>query len=92
MKRNKTGGRPTKSDAIRRKYSIQLRLSETELLYLNSGVRNSGMKRCEYIRDLITKGKITPRLTTQMQGQIRQLVGMANNLMSRLVEVVKILV
>ena len=74
------GGRPTKSDTIRRKYSLQLRVSAEELLHLNNGIRLTGLPRCEYIRSLIVNTTVKPRLTRDIQTLIRQLCGMANNL------------
>ena len=59
------GGRPVKPADERRSYSITVKFTMEEMSVLKQAVKKSGMPRAALIRELVRKGKVSPRITPE---------------------------
>ena len=59
------GGRPVKPADERRSYSITVKFTMEEMSALKQAVKKSGMPRAALIRELVRKGKVSPRITPE---------------------------
>lgn len=80
MKRAKKGGRPRKADAEKLNYKLTVKLCTKDYFSLKAKAVTAGMSPSEFARAAIIDCRITPRLTPQEAGWIRDLSGMCNNL------------
>lgn len=72
------GNRRYKSD--RKDYKISFKLSETELMKLESDAKKSGKNRSEYLRELVKNSKgIDTTFAADRSSFIRQITGIATN-------------
>ena len=76
----KRGGRPAKKLGEKRRYTVSVKLDTREYLSLKTKANTAGISRSEYIRQSISGSVIRPRLTPELNGHIRKLAGMGNNL------------
>ena len=72
------GGRPVK--AIKREAATGIRFTKSEYFLVKHKASKAGLRITQYIREMAVEGKVLPRLTPEERDQVRQLVGMANNL------------
>ena len=72
------GNKRYKSD--KKVYKVSFKLSETELLKLESDAKKAGKNRSEYLRELVknSKGVATP-FATDRSSFVRQITGIATN-------------
>lgn len=80
MKTIRTGGRPAKKLGEKRRYTVSVKLDTREYLSLKTKANIAGISRSEYIRQAISGSIIRPRLTPELNGHIRKLAAMGNNL------------
>lgn len=73
-------GRPKKEAINRHDYYVSLHLDFRSFFALKAAVTQSGMNRSEYLRQLIKKGKVTARFSSEELSLYRSVCGMANNL------------
>ena len=59
------GGRPVKSADERRSYSVTVKFTREEMDALKQAGKKSGMPRATLIRELVRKGKVSPRITPE---------------------------
>lgn len=59
------GGRPVKPTDERRSYSVTVKFTMEEMTALRQAVKKSGMPRAALIRELVRKGKVSPRITPE---------------------------
>lgn len=72
------GNRRYKSD--RKDYKISFKLSETELLKLESDAKKAGKNRSEYLRELVKNSKgVDTIFASDRSSFIRQITGIATN-------------
>ena len=76
----KRGGRPAKKLGEKRRYTVSVKLDSREYLSLKTKVNTAGISRSEYIRQSISGSVVRSRLTPELNGHIRKLAGMGNNL------------
>ena len=76
-KKNK-GGRPVK--VIKREAATGVRFTKSEYFIVKHKASKAGLRITQYLREMAIEGQIIARLTQEERNQIRQLVGMANNL------------
>lgn len=79
QERNK-GGRPSKKLSEKRRYSVLLKLNTLEYFTLKSKASSAGINKNEFLRKLISDSEVRARITVEQMREIRQLVGMANNI------------
>lgn len=80
MKTIKRGGRPAKKPGEKRRYTVSVKLDTREYYSLKTRANSAGVSRSEYIRQSISGSIIRPQLTPELNGYIRKLAGMGNNL------------
>lgn len=72
------GNRRYKSD--KKVYKVSFKLSETELLKLESDARKAGKNRSEYLRELVKNSKgVDTTFAADRSSFIRQITGIATN-------------
>ena len=72
------GNRRYKSD--RKVYKVSFKLSETELMKLESDANRAGKNRSEYLRELVKNSKgVDTTFATDRNSFIRQITGIAAN-------------
>lgn len=72
------GNRRYKSD--KKVYKVSFKLSETELLKLESDARKAGKNRSEYLRELVKNSKgVDATFAADRSSFIRQITGIATN-------------
>lgn len=76
----KKGGRPAKKLGEKRKYTVSVKLDTREYISLRTKANSAGISRSEFIRQSISGSMIRPRITPELNGHIRKLSGMGNNL------------
>lgn len=59
------GGRPVKPADERRSYSVTVKFTREEMDALKQAGKKSGMPRAALIRELVRKGKVSPRITPE---------------------------
>lgn len=59
------GGRPAKPTDERRSFSVTVKFNKEEMTALKQAVKKSGMPRAAFIRELVRKGKVSPRITPE---------------------------
>ena len=74
------GGRPSKKLSEKRRYSVLLKLNTLEYFTLKSKASSAGINKNEFLRKLISDNEVRARITVEQMREIRQLVGMANNI------------
>lgn len=72
------GGRPVK--ALKRETATGIRFTKDEYFLVKHKAAKAGMRITQYIREMSVQGQVTARLTPEERSQVRQLVGLANNL------------
>jgi len=72
-------GRPTKESAKLNR-SINLKLTEGDIVTLRQKAASLGMTATQYVRQMALTGKIVDRYTHEQLDLRRKLAGMANNL------------
>ena len=73
------GNRRYKSE--KKAYKISFKLSETELMKLESDAKKAGKNRSEYLRELVKNSKgVDTTFATDRSSFIRQITGIATNL------------
>ena len=72
------GGRPKKS--VTRNITTGVRFTEAEYFVVKQKASKAGTKITFYIRQMALHGKILSRMNEEYRQNVRQLVGMANNL------------
>lgn len=80
MNNQNKGGRPKKKIPEKRRYQVNFKLSIEERMLLKRKVKESGMPINDFIRECISDGVIISRLTVEQIADLKQLIGMANNL------------
>lgn len=73
-------GRPPKAKSEKRTYRLNVKLNTGEFYLLKGKARSAGMNLSDFVRETIGRAEIRERVTPQLNSQIRQLTGMANNL------------
>jgi hypothetical protein len=76
--KKKKGGRPKK--VIKKSVFLMVRLTVAELLMIQGKAREAGLKPSEWFRQAARKATITPRLSSEEMGWLRDLSGQTNNL------------
>lgn len=72
------GNKRYKSD--KKVYKVSFKLSETELLKLESDAKKAGKNRSEYLRELVKSSKgVDTTFTADRSSFIRQITGIATN-------------
>lgn len=77
-KEKHSGGRPKK--AIKREAATGVRFTKSEYFLVKHKASKAGLRITQYIREMAIEGQVMARLTPEERSQIKQLVGMANNL------------
>jgi hypothetical protein len=72
------GGRPKKS--VTRNIITGVRFTKAEYFLVKQKAAKSGIRITLYIRQMALHGKILPRMNEEERQNVRQLVGIANNL------------
>lgn len=80
MENSKKGGRPRKSSSQKKKYKVGFKMATADYYSLRMKARKANMTISEYVRESVTHSLVRERLTPEVQGYVRQLCGMANNL------------
>lgn len=71
-------GRPVKP--VKKNIRITIRFSEEDYFIVKEKAGEARMKPSVYLRIQGIRGKITPRLTPEERHDVRQLVGISNNI------------
>jgi replicative DNA helicase len=78
--KRQVSGRPKKSEAAKRKYKVSTKLTAPECYAFKAKLRAARLIASEYIRQAIEKSEVVERLSPEHREEIRQLIGMANNI------------
>ena len=76
----KKSGRPTKKKGEKRSYKVCVKMDTREYISLKAKANSAGINRSEFVRQAVAESKITSWLTPELNGYIRKLSGMGNNL------------
>jgi Bacterial mobilisation protein (MobC) len=71
-------GRPKK--AVKKEIITGTRFSKAEHFIVQQKAGKAGLKLTEYVRTMAIKGEVKSRMSEEDRHNVRQLVGMANNL------------
>lgn len=74
------GGRPVKPLGSCKNYFIKIRLDTQQYYSMKGLARQAGMNVSEFIRTMVFNGHVKERISKEQVANIRQLIGMANNL------------
>jgi hypothetical protein len=80
MENYNKGGRPPKSNSQKKKYKVDVKMATEEYYSLKSKASEANLTISEYMRQCIAGSSVRERITPEVQGYIRKLSGMANNL------------